>query len=50
MTFTHDMAEEDTVVWFRELPRVLAQRVSLLVDMLKEIAGYKAVRGYVRCP
>ena len=50
MTFTHDLVEEDSVVVrFRELPRVLGQRVSLLVDMLKEIAGYKAVRAYVRC-
>ena len=49
MTFTHDLVEEDTFIRFRELPRVLGQRVSLLVDMLKEIAGYKAVRAHVRC-
>ena len=49
MTFTHDLVEDDTVIRFRELPRVLGQRVSLLVDMLKEIAGYKTIRAHVRC-
>jgi hypothetical protein len=50
MTFTHDLVDQDAaLIPLRDLPRVLGQRVSLLVDMLKEIAGYRVVRALVRC-
>jgi len=50
MTFTHDLVDQDAaLIRFRDLPRVLGQRVSLLVDMLKEIAGYSTVRAHDRC-